>query len=111
MNGRSMQDINARKMRETSLRREVNRSSDNLVCGIFSLIVRWSSCSLRCSSWKQANQAAGSLCLLHTFCSTFSKLLFVRINCRANTSFGTFASRDFAKVLNNKVSIFVEDHQ
>ena len=36
---------------------------------------------------------------------------FVRINCRANTSFGTFASRDFAKVLNNKVSIFVEDHQ
>ena len=46
MNGRSMQDINARKMRETSLRREVNRYSDNLVCGIFSLIVRWSSCSL-----------------------------------------------------------------
>ena len=35
---------------------------------------------------------------------------FVRINCRANTSFGTFASRDFAKVINNKVSIFVEDH-
>ena len=83
MNGRSMQDINARKMRETSLRREVNRSRTS-VCGIFSLIVRWSSCSLRCSSWKQTNQAAGSLCLLHTSCSTFSKLLFVRIKMSDN---------------------------
>merc|ERR1712130_146077 len=61
MNGRSMQDINARKMREASLRREVEQ--------------------LQLAMLKLETSKPGR---------------------RANTSFGTFASRDFAKVLNNK---------
>merc|ERR1712181_92164 len=61
MNGRSMQDTNARKMRETSLRREVEQ--------------------LQLAMLKLETNKPGR---------------------RANTSFGTFASRDFAKVLNSK---------
>merc|ERR1711994_193462 len=61
MNGRSMQDINARKMRETSLRREVEQ--------------------LQLAMLKLETSKPGR---------------------RANTSFGTFASRDFAKVIKKK---------
>ena len=61
MNGRSMQDINARKMRETSLRREVSqyhthplkiREERKMLCtrkGCFQLcLIRLNSYSLRC---------------------------------------------------------------
>ena len=84
MNGRSMQDINARKMRETSLRREVYqyhthplkiREERKMLCTrkeCFQLcLIRLNSYSLRCWSWKLANRAAG----FFFFSSQFSSFL------------------------------------